>query len=111
MEISSDPLRKKKGNKLFIIFIILFTETLGFTIVIPVLPFLAGSLGLDPFQVGLIMSIFSFCQLFASPLTGKLSDRFGRKWILMFSQLSTFVGFFFVGNSGFSFFISNSTVG
>jgi DHA1 family tetracycline resistance protein-like MFS transporter len=97
MEISSDPIRKKGGKKLFIIFIILFTETLGFTIVIPVLPFLAGNLGLDPLQVGLIMSIFSFCQLFASPITGKLSDRFGRKPILLFSQFSTFIGFFLLG--------------
>lgn len=97
MEFSSDPMKKKEGKKLYIIFIILFTETLGFTIVIPVLPFLAGSLGLDPFQVGLIMSIFSFCQLFASPITGKLSDRFGRKPILIFSQLSTFFGFFLLG--------------
>ncbi|MFX1490179.1 MAG: MFS transporter, partial [Promethearchaeota archaeon] len=43
--------------------------------------------------------IFSFCQLFASPITGKLSDRFGRKPLLLFSQASTFVGFFLLGTS------------
>ena len=75
----------------------MFTETLGFSIVLPVLPHLGLSLGLNFFQIGLISSIFSFCQLFASPITGKLSDRFGRKPILIFSQSSTFLGFFLLG--------------
>jgi len=75
----------------------MFTETLGFSIVLPVLPYLGLSLGLNFFQIGLISSIFSFCQLFASPITGKLSDRFGRKPILIFSQSSTFLGFFLLG--------------
>lgn len=63
----------------------------------PVIPFLGLSLGLNPLQVGLILSIFSICQLFASPITGKLSDRFGRKPLLLFSQTSTLVGFFLLG--------------
>lgn len=89
---------EKSPNKhIPIILLIIFTETLGFSIVLPVLPFLGLSLGLNVFQVGLIASIFSFCQLFASPLTGKLSDRFGRKPILIFSQSSTFIGFFLLG--------------
>lgn len=75
----------------------MFTETLGFSIVLPVLPFLAYDLGLSLFQIGLISSIFSFCQFFASPITGKLSDRFGRKPILIFSQSSTFLGFILLG--------------
>ena len=75
----------------------MFTETLGFSIVLPVLPFLGFSLGLNVFQIGLVSSIFSFCQLFASPVTGKLSDRFGRKPILIFSQSSTFLGFLLLG--------------
>lgn len=49
------------------------------------------------FQVGLVMSVFSFCQFFASPITGKLSDRFGRKPLLLFSQTSTLVGFLLLG--------------
>ncbi|KKK93370.1 hypothetical protein LCGC14_2693570, partial [marine sediment metagenome] len=59
-----------------------FTEVLGFSSVMPIIPFLGISLGLNLFQIGLIMSVFSFCQLFASPITGKLSDRFGRKPLL-----------------------------
>jgi len=74
-----------------------FTEVLGFSSVMPIIPFLGLSLGLNAFQVGLILSIFSICQLFASPITGKLSDRFGRKPLLLFSQMSTFIGFFLLG--------------
>lgn len=74
-----------------------FTEVLGFSSVMPIIPFLGLSLGLNAFQVGLILSIFSICQLFASPITGKLSDRFGRKPLLLFSQMSTLIGFFLLG--------------
>ena len=71
--------KRKLDKKILIIFMIMFTEILGFSIVMPVIPFLGLSLGLNSFQIGLVLSIFSFCQLFASPITGKLSDRFGRK--------------------------------
>ncbi len=63
----------------------------------PIIPFLGLSLGLNAFQVGLVLSIFSLCQLFASPITGKLSDRFGRKPLLLFSQTSTLIGFLLLG--------------
>jgi len=63
----------------------------------PILPFLGVSLGLNEFQIGIILSIFSICQLFASPITGKLSDRYGRKPLLLFSQTSTLIGFFLLG--------------
>ncbi len=91
------PENSRFNKHLVIIFIIMFTEVLGFSMVIPVFPFLGLSLGLNVFQVGLIMSVFSFCQLFASPVTGKLSDHFGRKPILIISQCSTFIGFLLLG--------------
>jgi len=93
----SNPEKRRNNRKLIIIFIIIFTEVLGFSMVLPVLPFLATSLGLNPFQIGLVLSVFSFCQLFASPITGKLSDRFGRKPVLILSQISTLIGFLLLG--------------
>ena len=84
-------------KRLYVIFLIIFTEVLGFTLVLPLIPFLGLSLGLTPVEIGLITSVFSFCQLFASPITGKLSDRFGRKPLFLLSQLSTLTGFLLLG--------------
>jgi len=84
---------------LWTLMLIQFTETLGYSIMIPVLPFLATDLGLDEFKIGLLSSIFSLCQLFSSPIIGKLSDRYGRKPLLIFSQLATLIGFILLGVS------------
>jgi len=84
-------------KRLYVVFLIIFTEVLGFSMVLPLIPYLGLSLGLTPVEIGLIVSAFSICQLFASPITGKLSDRFGRKPMFIVSQLSTFSGFLLLG--------------
>ena len=84
-------------KRLYVVFLIIFTEVLGFSMVLPLIPYLGLSLGLTPVEIGLIVSAFSICQLFASPITGKLSYRFGRKPMFIVSQLSTFSGFLLLG--------------
>lgn len=64
---------------------------------IPLLPFYAERMGASPSQVGLLLTSYSACQLFAGPLLGQLSDRFGRKPILLISQVGTFLGFLILG--------------
>ncbi|MFC1488001.1 MFS transporter [Thermoproteota archaeon] len=86
-------------KRLYVIFIIIFTEVLGFSRVLPIFPYLGLSLGLTPIQIGLVASIFSISQFFASPITGKLSDHFGRKPLLILSQISTLAGFLLLGFS------------
>jgi len=88
---------KQFEKRLYIIFMIQFTEVLGFSSVMPLMPFLGLSLGLNALEIGLILSIFSICQLVASPITGKLSDKYGRKPLLLFSQTSTLIGFILLG--------------
>jgi len=97
MSETSEISKEKLDKRILIIFLIMFTEVLGFSMVAPVIPFLALSLGLNVLQIGLILSIFSLCQFFASPVTGKLSDRYGRKPLLIVSQISTFIGFMLLG--------------
>ena len=82
------------------LFAIVFIDILGYTLVLPLLPFYAESLGASPFQVGTIVAVFGLCQLISGPILGKLSDRFGRKPILMFSQLGTCLGFILLAQAG-----------
>jgi MFS family permease len=77
----------------FVIFLIVFVDVLGFTIILPLLPFYAESFGATPFQVGLLVTMFALCQFISGPTLGRLSDRFGRKRILLFSQFGTFLSF------------------
>ncbi len=91
-----------------IIFTILVTEVLGFSLILPFLPFYAQQFGATPLMIGLISTSFSLCQFFSSPIMGRLSDHYGRKPLLILSQLSTFVGFLILGfaNSLWMIFLS-----
>jgi MFS transporter, DHA1 family, tetracycline resistance protein len=93
-----------KNSKIIFILITMFLNFLGFSIVIPVLPFLVGKYTSDPnliaWNVGLILSIFAFCQFFAAPGLGALSDRFGRRPILLISLLGSVIGYIIMGIGG-----------
>jgi len=89
--------KKKMDKRLFIIFIVMFTEILGFSMLLPVIPFLGLSLGLNALEVSIVLSLFNICQFFSAPIIGKLSDRYGRKPLLLTSQLATFAGFMLLG--------------
>lgn len=84
-----------------IIFLTVFISMVGFGIVIPVLPVYAKSepFLLNPSQLGWLVGIFSLVQLFAAPLFGKLSDRIGRKPVLLVSVIGTAIGFFVIGKA------------
>jgi len=78
---------------LLAIFLIVLVDVLGLTIMIPLLPFYAESFGASATAVGLLQSTYAGCQLIAGPPLGSLSDRLGRKPVLLVSQLGTFAGF------------------
>ena len=68
-------------------------DVLGLTLMIPLLPFYAERMGATPSQVGWLIGIYAACQLISGPLLGRLSDRMGRKPLLLVSQLGTCIGF------------------
>jgi MFS transporter, DHA1 family, tetracycline resistance protein len=78
---------------LFIIFLTIFVNLIGFGIIIPLLPFYAQTFGASPLVIGLLFGVFSICQFAAAPLLGELSDRYGRRPLLIFSLAGTVVSF------------------
>ncbi len=75
------------------IFLIVAVDILGFTIILPLLPFYAERLGASAQTVGFLVSTYAVCQLVSGPLLGRASDRMGRRPLLLLSQAGTFVGF------------------
>lgn len=85
----------KKSSALAIIFLTVFIDLLGFGIVIPLLPsFSFNELGMSDLMIGFTVGIFSLMQFIFSPVWGSLSDRYGRKPILIMSLSGSFLSFF-----------------
>jgi MFS family permease len=80
-------------QKLIILFTV-FVDVLGFGIVIPILPFYVSSFGASPFTVTLLFASFAFFAFLSSPVLGALSDKVGRRPVLLVSIFSTAVGWF-----------------
>lgn len=74
-----------RRSPLLVIFFTIFLDLLGFGIVIPLLPFFAKDLGASGLEVGLLMTAYSGMQFIFSPLWGRISDRIGRRPVLLLS--------------------------
>ena len=74
------------------IFLIVLVDVCSFTLVIPLLPLYAERLSASPLQATLLVSTFAFFQLVSGPVLGRLSDRMGRKPVLVLSQVGTLLG-------------------
>lgn len=72
-----------------ILFLTVFVDLLGFGIVIPFLPMFAERLGVSAFGIGWILAIYSLAQLLFAPVLGRISDRFGRRPIIMVGLLGS----------------------
>lgn len=86
-----------KHKALFTIFLIVFMDLLGFGILLPLLPFIAEKYAANPLEIGFLTAAYSLFQFIATPLLGRLSDRYGRKKILVISQLGSVVGYLLLG--------------
>src|SRR5262245_30308513 len=85
-----------KKSPLLPIFLIVLVDILGLTIILPLLPFYAEKLGASPLVIGLLVATYAVCQLIAGPPLGKISDRMGRRPVLLLSQAGTLIGFLFL---------------
>src|ERR1700745_3680420 len=81
------------------LFLIVFVDLVGFGLVIPLLPFYALRFAASPQQVTVLLAIYSLMQLFTAPLWGKLSDRVGRRPVLMVSMAASVLAYLWMGSA------------
>jgi multidrug resistance protein len=86
-----------KRSPLAIIFFTVFIDLLGFGIVLPLLPYYAESYKASPFVIGLLSTSYSLMQFLFTPIWGRLSDRYGRRPLIIMSLAGSSVGFLIFG--------------
>lgn len=87
------------NRKFWIIALVAFINSLSFTILIPTIYLYGKQFGLNDFQTSLLFSIYSVAQFVATPVIGKLSDRFGRKPLLIISLAGTVIANLIAGTA------------
>lgn len=95
-----------KGNRnLLIIALVVIVNALGYGIIIPILYPYSIKFGLNDFQNGLLFALFSICQFIATPIIGRLSDKYGRRPLLISSIAGTALSFFMMAFAPNAFFL------
>jgi MFS transporter, DHA1 family, multidrug resistance protein len=89
----------KKNNALPLLFFVMFLVMVGFGIIIPVLPFYAVEIGASPTELGLLMAVYSLMQLLFAPMWGRISDRIGRKPVMIIGIIGLAISFFMMAVS------------
>ena len=82
---------------LFSIILVVFIDLLGFSLIIPLLPYYAQTFNASDTTIGLLLASYAAAQLIGAPLLGRASDRLGRRPILLISIFGTFLGFLLFG--------------
>jgi DHA1 family tetracycline resistance protein-like MFS transporter len=80
-----------------VLFLIVLIDLIGFGLVIPLLPFYAVRFSASPQQVTMLLAVYSLMQLFTAPLWGRLSDRIGRRPVLMASMAASALAYLWLG--------------
>jgi MFS transporter, DHA1 family, tetracycline resistance protein len=94
-----EELLSQHRTRLGIVALTIFLDLLGFGIIIPLMPQYAESYGAGPLQIGLLMSCYSLMQFLFVPVWGRLSDRVGRRPILLISIAGSVLSFTLLGLS------------
>jgi DHA1 family tetracycline resistance protein-like MFS transporter len=85
------------NKRLFSIILVVFIDLLGFSLILPLLPYYAKTFNANQTVTGLLIASYALMQLIGAPILGRLSDRFGRRPILLVSVFGTFLGFLLLG--------------
>ncbi len=104
---SIEPLNQASSSKAanggasrIILFLTVFIDLLGFGIVVPFLPLFAERMGVGAVGIGMVLAIYSLMQLIAAPILGRISDRIGRRPVIMLGLLGSSVGYVIYGFAG-----------
>lgn len=92
-------MRDLRISKLYVIYFTVFVDLIGFGILIPILPLYAKDMGTTPTQSGWLLGIYSVIQLISTPWLGRISDRVGRRPVLLLSILGGAAGYFLMGGA------------
>jgi len=79
------------------ILLVVFIDLLGFSLILPLLPYYAETFNASEFVTGLLIASYALMQLIGAPILGRLSDRYGRRPVLLVSVFGTFIGFLLLG--------------
>src|SRR6188768_1925512 len=93
---AADPAESQPRGSLLVIFLTVFIDLLGFGMVLPLLPIYASDFGLAEhgWQIGCLMASFSLMQFLFAPLWGRLSDRIGRRPVLIVGLAGSTISYF-----------------
>jgi MFS transporter, DHA1 family, tetracycline resistance protein len=86
-----------RRSRLLSIFLVVFIDLLGFGLILPLLPYYAGAYGASAIIIGGLAGAYAAAQFIGAPLLGRLSDRFGRRPILVVSIAGTALSFIILG--------------
>ncbi|MEA2725390.1 MAG: transporter, family, tetracycline resistance protein [Gemmatimonadales bacterium] len=90
-------MRAIRSSPLLPIFLIVFIDLIGFGIIIPLLPLYAESFDASPTTIGVLLASYSLMQMVSTPYLGALSDKYGRRPVLIISQIGTLASFILLG--------------
>ncbi|MEH2182911.1 MFS transporter [Nostoc sp.] len=104
---------KNNGKAIFVLFLTVFIDLLGFGIILPILPLYAEQFDAKPNEATLLIAIYSLMQFLFAPLWGRFSDRYGRRPILLLTLFGSVIAYAGLGfaNSLWILFIARSLAG